>query len=188
MKTFNAEIISQGEEVITGQIVDTNAAWLSERLTRLGFQITRHITVGDRLDDLITTFVEVTKRADVCICTGGLGPTSDDLTSQAVATAFNRPLHEDKIALQKIQQYFTQRQKTMAVINRKQALMPEGARRLDNHWGTAPGFVLRENDCQLFCVPGVPYEMRQLFEHQIEPLLIVDYEQQASQLVTIRTV
>ena len=77
--------MSQGEEVLTGQIVDTNSAWLSERLVKLGFSVSRHNTVGDSLDDLINVFLEITTRTDVCICTGGLGPTSDDLTAQAVS-------------------------------------------------------------------------------------------------------
>ena len=182
------EIVSQGEEVLTGQIVDTNAAWLSEKLTSMGFKLTRHITVGDRLDDLMAVFTESSKRADVCICTGGLGPTSDDLTSQAVSSAFQRPLVEDAIALRQIQQYFAQRQQQMPEANRKQALLPDGAVRLDNDWGTAPGFALNVNQCYLFCVPGVPYEMRQLFNHRIVSMLEQSFTLQPFQLVVMRTV
>ena len=86
------EIFSQGEEVINGQTVDTNAAWLSERLFEMGFQITRHTTVGDRVDQLVSVLREISARAECCICTGGLGPTQDDLTAEAVSLAFNRPL------------------------------------------------------------------------------------------------
>ncbi|MEE9424113.1 MAG: competence/damage-inducible protein A [Methylococcales bacterium] len=188
MKTPTVEILSQGEEVLTGQIVDTNSAWLSERLVKLGFSVTRHNTVGDRLDDLIDVFLEITTRADVCICTGGLGPTSDDLTAQAVSNAFQLELIEDPVAIKQIEQYFSSRKKTMPAINRRQALLPQGAIRLDNHWGTAPGFALQVNDCRLICVPGVPYEMRQLFNTQIEAILEKDFQQKPWQLIILRTV
>jgi competence/damage-inducible protein CinA-like protein len=188
MKTPTVEILSQGEEVLTGQIVDTNSAWLSERLVKLGFTVTRHNTVGDRLDDLIDIFLEATRRADVCICTGGLGPTSDDLTTQAVSEAFDLALIEDPVAVEQIEHFFSSRQKVMPAINRRQALLPQGATRLDNHWGTAPGFVLQVNDCRLICVPGVPYEMRQLFNTQIEAILEKGFQQKPWQLVVLRTV
>jgi competence/damage-inducible protein CinA-like protein len=188
MKTPTVEILSQGEEVLTGQIVDTNSAWLSERLVKLGFSVSRHNTVGDRLDDLINVFLEITTRADVCICTGGLGPTSDDLTAQAVSNAFDLALIEDAVALEQIEQYFSCRQKIMPAINRRQALLPQNAIRLDNHWGTAPGFALQVNHCWLICVPGVPYEMRQLFDTQIVALLQKDFQQKPWQLVILRTV
>jgi competence/damage-inducible protein CinA-like protein len=188
MKTPTVEILSQGEEVLTGQIVDTNSAWLSERLVTLGFAIARHNTVGDKLNDLVDVLLETTRRADVCICTGGLGPTSDDLTAQAVSEAFRLELIEDAIALEQIEQYFSNRHKSMPAINRRQALLPQGAIRLDNHWGTAPGFALWINDCWLICVPGVPYEMRQLFETHIIGLLDKNFQQQPWQLVILRTV
>lgn len=188
MKTPTAEILSQGEEVLTGQIVDTNSAWLSERLVKLGFTVTRHSTIGDRLDDMINVFQEITTRTDVCICTGGLGPTSDDLTAQAVSNAFQLDLIEDTVALAQIEQYFASRQKHMPAINRRQALLPLGSTRLDNDWGTAPGFSLFVNNCLLICVPGVPYEMRQLFDTQIEAILEKAFQQKPWQLVILRTV
>ena len=84
-----AEILSQGDEVVTGQIADTNAAWLSERLTDLGFEVLRHTTVGDRQSDIVSAFNEISLRSDLCLCTGGLGPTDDDLTAPLVAMAFD---------------------------------------------------------------------------------------------------
>lgn len=188
MNPPTVEILSQGEEILTGQVVDTNAAWLSDKLIALGFRVSRHTTVGDRLEDLVNVFIEINQRADVCICTGGLGPTSDDLTAEAVAKAFDCQLKEDKIAFQQIRQYFASRQKPMPEVNRKQAMLPEGSIRLDNHWGTAPGFLLTTNQFKLFCVPGVPYEMRQLFINRIAPLLEKTFNQRPYQLVTLRTV
>ena len=86
------EIFSQGEEIVTGQTVDTNAAWLSQEAIHCGFTVTRHTAVGDKLQDLINLLLDISERADCCICTGGLGPTSDDLTTEAVAQAFNLSL------------------------------------------------------------------------------------------------
>ena len=100
------EIFSQGEEIVTGQIVGTNAAWLSQKAVACGFTVTRHTTVGDNLDDLIALLQEISQRADCCICTGGLGPTSDDLTAEAVAYAFDLPLEFDDIAFAQIRRFF----------------------------------------------------------------------------------
>ena len=188
MKTPTVEILSQGEELLTGQVIDTNSAWLSERLIALGFRVVRHTAIGDKLEDMVNVFREIASRSDVCICSGGLGPTTDDLTAQAVSEAFKSPLTEDKIALQQIKAYFRHRQKPMPESNRKQALFPEGALRLDNHWGTAPGFALQIDQCRFFCVPGVPYEMRQLFDNYIAPVLAKEFDQKAFQLVIMRTV
>ncbi|MCH9696695.1 MAG: competence/damage-inducible protein A [Gammaproteobacteria bacterium] len=187
MNLPTAEIIAQGEEVLTGQIVDTNSAWLSEQLVHKGFNLVRHTTVGDRIDDLVQVLQDCTQRSDVCISSGGLGPTTDDLTADAVSAAFQCALFEDAVALQQIQTYFSQRQSVMPEINRKQALLPDGAMRLDNTWGTAPGFAMYINQCWLFCVPGVPYEMRQIFQHRITPLLRQHFNQKPAQLVVIRT-
>jgi nicotinamide-nucleotide amidase len=109
-----AELLSQGDEVVTGQIADTNAAWLSQQLTDLGFTVLRHTTVGDRLDDLVAVFREIGARADVCLCTGGLGPTDDDLTAEAVARAFDRPLQLDEVALGQIEERFRSFGRAMA--------------------------------------------------------------------------
>ena len=129
-----AEIFSQGEEVITGQVADTNAAWLSQRLVQMGFVIARHTAVGDKLQDLCDLLLEISGRADFCLCTGGLGPTIDDLTAQAVAKAFDCPLQLDPVALAQIERYFLNRNKVMADTNRKQACFPKGVMRLDNAW------------------------------------------------------
>jgi nicotinamide-nucleotide amidase len=141
------EIFSQGEEIVTGQIVDTNAAWLSQQAVACGFTVTRHTAVGDKLDDLIVLLQDISPRADCCICTGGLGPTSDDLTAEAVAYAFNLPLKFDDIAFEQISNFFAHRNKTMPESNRKQAMLPHGAERIDNEWGTAPGFSLQYGRC-----------------------------------------
>ncbi|MDD1613987.1 MAG: competence/damage-inducible protein A [Methylococcaceae bacterium] len=182
------EIFSQGEEIVTGQIVDTNAAWLSQKAVACGFTVTRHTTVGDNLDDLIALLKDISLRADCCICTGGLGPTSDDLTAEAVAKAFNLPLAFDDIAFEQISRFFANRNRTMPESNRKQAMLPHGAERIDNEWGTAPGFSLHYGRCWFAFLPGVPMEMKHLFEERLLPTLSTRFLLQPGQLVSIKTI
>jgi len=181
------EIFSQGEEIVTGQTVDTNAAWLSQQAINLGFRVTRHTAVGDKLEELVALLREIAGRADCCICTGGLGPTQDDLTTEAVAKAFGLPLVFDANALAHIEQFFSHRNRPMPESNRKQAMLPQGALRLDNEWGTAPGFAVQQGRCWLFFLPGVPSEMRPIFLEKILPELPKRFALYPSQLVTIKT-
>jgi nicotinamide-nucleotide amidase len=182
------EIFSQGDEIVTGQTVDTNAAWLSEQAVQLGFTVARHTAVGDKLGDLVGLLKEIAERADCCLCTGGLGPTSDDLSAEAVAKAFGLPLEFDEIAYRQIQAYFSNRQRSMPEINRKQALLPQGSIRLDNDWGTAPGFALQAGRCWFAFMPGVPSEMRNMFVERVRPRLDARFLLKPSRLVTIKTV
>ena len=181
------EIFSQGEEIVTGQTVDTNAAWLSQQAVACGFTVTRHTAVGDKLEDLIALLQDIAQRADCCICTGGLGPTSDDLTAEAVALAFNLPLAFDEIAFEHISRFFANRNRTMPASNRKQAMLPQGAERIDNEWGTAPGFSLKYGRCWFAFLPGVPMEMKHLFQERILPTLSDRFSLRPGQLVTIKT-
>ena len=182
------EIFSQGEEIVTGQTVDTNAAWLSQEAIHCGFTVTRHTAVGDKLQDLINLLLDISERADCCICTGGLGPTSDDLTAEAVAQAFNRPLEFDAIAFEQIKAFFVRRNRDMPEVNRKQAMLPQTATRIDNAWGTAPGFSLKHQRCWFVFLPGVPSEMKPLFLDYVKPDLLTRFTLQAPQLVTLKTI
>jgi len=169
------EIFSQGDEVVSGQIVDSNAAWLASHLNDMGFQVIRNSAVGDDLAHLQALLLEIAERADCCVCTGGLGPTVDDLTAEAVSIAFQKPLVLDEAALSQIRAYFNQRQREMAASNIKQALLPEGSVRLDNHWGTASGFAIQFKQCWFYFMPGVPAEMKQMFRYGIQPRLRDDF-------------
>jgi nicotinamide-nucleotide amidase len=182
------ETFSQGEEIVTGQVADTNAAWLSQQAVALGFSVTRHTAVGDKLEDLIQVLLDISNRADCCICTGGLGPTSDDLTAEAVAKAFNLPLVFDAVAFSQIEQFFGNRNRQMPECNRKQAMLPQGSVRLDNRTGTAPGFALQQGRCWFAFIPGVPSEMRNLFLDHIQPMVAEQFVLQPSQLITIKTI
>ncbi len=186
--SVNVEIFSQGNEVITGQTVDSNAAWLSQQLATMGCIVTRHTTVGDNMDDLVALLNEISGRADFCVCTGGLGPTVDDLTAEAVSRAFRLPLEFDEEAYRQITHFFTRRNRHIPESNRKQAMLPQGSARLDNEWGTAPGFAIKHNHCLFAFVPGVPFEMKQLFRNKIRPILDEQFSIEPSKLVTIKTV
>ena len=181
------EIFSQGEELVTGQIVDTNAAWLSQQAVACGFTVTRHTAVGDKLSELVALLVDIAQRADCCICTGGLGPTSDDLTALAVAEAFDRPLTFDAKAYEQIAHFFANRHRDMPESNRKQAMLPQGAKRLDNHWGPAPGFSIKHGRCWFVFLPGVPMEMKHLFQEQVLPSWPQRYSLQPRLLITFKT-
>lgn len=183
-----AEIFSQGEELVSGQTVDTNAAWLSQQLTELGFRVTRHNAVGDNLQALVELIQEIARRADCCICTGGLGPTHDDLTAEAASLATQRPLVLDAEALHQIQAYFTHRHRPMPKANRKQAYFPEYALRLDNEVGTAPGFVMRYERCWFVFLPGVPVEMEAMFLNKVRDGLLQQFQLQPDCLVTLRSI
>lgn len=181
------ELFSQGEEVVTGQVADTNAAWLSTQLVEMGFKVSRHTAVGDNLEDLVTLLKEISRRADCCICTGGLGPTVDDLTRDAVAKAFDAPLFFDEVALENINRFFKKRDMAMPDVNRQQAMFPEGATRIDNDWGTAPAFSFNAGQCFFIFLPGVPFEMRQLFNHKVRGELQQGFTLNPPQLVTLKT-
>ncbi|PCI20704.1 MAG: competence/damage-inducible protein A [Piscirickettsiaceae bacterium] len=186
-KRPTAVIFSQGDEVITGATVDTNAAFLADKCRLLGFDIIRHITVADDMDVLVQTLQDIDQIADMCLCTGGLGPTQDDLTTEAFAKAFDVPLVFDETAYQMMAKFFTQLNLTMPEVNRKQAYLPAKATRIDNHWGTAAGFVSDGHRCRFYCMPGVPYEM----ENMLSTFVLQDLQQHFSiaptRLVTLRT-
>jgi nicotinamide-nucleotide amidase len=182
-----AEILSQGDEVVTGQVADTNAAWLSQRLTNLGFTVIRHTSVGDRLADIVAAVRSAMDHADLVLSTGGLGPTEDDLTAQAVALALGTEQVFDEQAMQQIEAIYARFGRTMPEINRKQAWLPGGATRIENRWGTAPGFAISTDETFAAFMPGVPREMRQMFEHGVRPLVQERFHVLPGRLVTLRT-
>ncbi|TNE90201.1 MAG: CinA family nicotinamide mononucleotide deamidase-related protein [Deltaproteobacteria bacterium] len=182
-----AAILSQGDEIVTGQTVDTNAAWLGTELTELGFDVIGHWSVRDVRDEITAAVREATERADFVMCTGGLGPTDDDLTAEAVAVAFDMPLVLDEEALAHIRGMYSRYGRVMPEVNAKQALLPTGCARLDNDWGTAPGFAVQANGATLVCVAGVPREMKQLWQHRVLPLIADRFHLEPGRLVTLRT-
>lgn len=168
---IRVEMLATGDEVLHGQIVDTNAAWLAEVLFRHGLPMTSRQTVGDNIDELVSVLTERSKVADVLIVNGGLGPTSDDLSAQAAAKAAGVKLEMQQEWLAQMEAFFASRGRKMADSNRKQAEIPAGAEMLDNPVGTACGFAMQLNRCWIFFTPGVPSEYKVMVEDQILPRL-----------------
>jgi nicotinamide-nucleotide amidase len=167
-----AEIMATGEEIRSGAVIDSNSAYIADRLEENGITVSRHICVGDDLNLLIAVFKEIGNRADIAVVTGGLGPTSDDLTAEAAARASGVTLDLNPAALQSIENFFKARQRTMNAASRKQAFLPAGAECLQNPVGTAPGFRLEIGRCLFFFLPGVPGEMRRMVSDIVLPLVI----------------
>ncbi|HAU4875069.1 competence/damage-inducible protein A [Aeromonas hydrophila] len=169
------EIISTGDEIVTGLVVDTNAAWLSALLLEQGWQVRRRVTVGDNLKDLKAVLAESASRAEVVLVCGGLGPTADDLTAQAAAEAFSQPLTLLPDWLATIEARYASRGRPMPASNTKQAWLPQGCEILDNPVGTACGFVVthtgHHGPSRLFFTPDVPFEFKQMVREQIMPRL-----------------
>lgn len=166
---MQAEILATGDEIRSGALVDSNSAYIAERLESIGIAVTRHICVGDHMDTLVATFGEIAERADICVTTGGLGPTSDDLTADAAAKATGQPLVLDPRALADIERFFKERQRQMTDSNKKQAMLPRTAQAMYNPIGTAPGFSLQIRKCNFFFLPGVPPEMKRMFTEEVMP-------------------
>ncbi len=168
---LQAELIAIGTELTLGTTVDTNSAWLAQQLATLGVPVRRITLVADDLTAIRAAVQSAWNNADLVICTGGLGPTADDLTREAVAAALNRPLEFHQDLLDQIAARFRSFGRTMSASNRQQAYVPAGARPIANPRGTAPIFLVEEHGRALFVLPGVPAEMRYLAETVIIPYL-----------------
>ncbi|HBR1128517.1 competence/damage-inducible protein CinA [Klebsiella quasipneumoniae] len=168
---LNVEMLSTGDEVLHGQIVDTNAAWLADFFFNQGLPLTRRHTVGDDLDSLVAILRERSEQADVLIVNGGLGPTSDDLSALAAATAKGEGLILHPEWLDTMTRFFAERGRPMAESNRKQAEIPASAEMINNPVGTACGFAIQLNRCLMFFTPGVPSEFKVMVEQEILPRL-----------------
>ena len=168
---IRVEMLSTGDEVLHGQIVDTNAAWLADILFQHGLPMTSRTTVGDALESLVSTLQARSQQADVLIVNGGLGPTSDDLSALAAAQACGVELELQQAWLTQMEAWFASRGRVMAASNRKQAEIPANAELIDNPVGTACGFALQMNRCWMFFTPGVPSEFKVMVEQQIIPRL-----------------
>lgn len=166
---IQTEILATGDEIRSGSLVDTNSAWLARRLEACGLAVRRHICVGDSCEQLIDVLTEMSRQAEVVVATGGLGPTPDDLSAQAVARALGVDLELRTEALDQIQAFFQSMGREMPESNRRQAMLPLGVTMLPNPIGTAPGFCFEHNECILYFLPGVPSEMRRMYSECVEP-------------------
>jgi nicotinamide-nucleotide amidase len=174
--TTTAEIIAIGDELTSGERLDTNSQWLSQRLAELGVRTLFHTTVGDDLASNVRAFREARDRVDWIIVTGGLGPTADDLTREALAAAMNAPLVENEMALHQIRSLFARRGREMPERNALQAMFPAGSRVVPNPHGTAPGIDFESarpgrSPARFICLPGVPAEMKEMWRESVAPTI-----------------
>jgi competence/damage-inducible protein CinA-like protein len=169
---MKAEIIAIGSEIVSGQSLDTNSQWLSKALGALGIPVHFHTSVGDDLAENVNVFRTAIGRADLIVTSGGLGPTQDDLTREALAAVAGVGLVEDSGSLEAIKALFARRNRVMSERNVVQALFPEGAEPLPNPIGTAPGIAMKVDQSRIACLPGVPNEMKRMFDDQVVPWLL----------------
>lgn len=171
MPTITAEIVTTGTEILLGDIVDTNAAWIAQQLREAGVNLYYKTTVGDNEGRVRGVIEQSMSRCDVIIVTGGLGPTVDDITRQAIANATRRPLVLHEGALETLKQRFQRFHAELSENNIQQAYIPEGALLIENPVGTAPGFIVETERCAVIALPGVPREMKHLMAETVLPYL-----------------
>src|SRR5262245_7193350 len=174
--SMRAEIISIGDELTTGQRLDTNSQWLAERLLEIGVPVAFHTTVGDQLADNVLVFRQACERADLVVATGGLGPTADDLTRQALADVAGVELVQDDASLAHIKALFARRKREMPASNIIQAQFPQGSRPIFNPNGSAPGIDISIDravgkPARVFALPGVPAEMKEMWAATVGPAI-----------------
>lgn len=173
-----AQILTVGDELLSGDTVNTNLAFLGERCRQLGVAVVRAVSVRDRVEEIVAALAEAAAQVDLCLVSGGLGPTSDDVTAEAVARAAGVELVRSPEAVATLEAWFAKFQRPMPDINRKQADLPRGADMLLNPIGSAPGFAVHlpgpadsGRRCLVACMPGVPREMRRMMLEEVEPRL-----------------
>jgi nicotinamide-nucleotide amidase len=171
-----AEIITIGDEILYGQILDTNTQWISLELDKLGIKTIRKSSVGDQKDEIVHILIEAQQRADVVFITGGLGPTKDDLTKKILADFFSCSLEYHPEALQDVTDFFAKRGRELSDLNRDQALLPTKCTFIPNKQGTAPAMWFNENDTIWVSMPGVPFEMKAIMETEVLPRLVKHFK------------
>ncbi|MCY7359499.1 MAG: competence/damage-inducible protein A [Rudanella sp.] len=181
INTIRAEVVTIGDEILFGQITDTNTQWISTELTSIGIRTVRKTSVGDQAEAILDSLREAHQRADLIIITGGLGPTKDDITKKTLCTYFGVGMVRSQIALDLVTSFFVKRGREMTDINRAQAELPAKAEYVQNDWGTAPGMWFDYNNGDgrnvvYVSLPGIPFEMKSLMTHRILPRLKDQFE------------
>lgn len=176
---MRASIITIGDELLIGQTVDTNSAWMGSELSKLGFDVHKMTSIHDRREDILAALAEAEENSDVVLITGGLGPTSDDITKQTLCEYFNTKLVLNERVLEMVTEMMTRRNFQMNENNRRQAEVPELCRVLENESGTAPGMWFEKNKTVFVSMPGVPNEMKHLMNVHVIPELKKHYVSQA---------
>lgn len=185
---MKAAIITIGDEILIGQIVDTNSAWLGEELSKLGVDLIESRSIKDDHKSIIAHLSEMTSRYDLILMTGGLGPTKDDITKKAIADFLGVEMYYDQDVHERIVALFKKFGREATEAHREQSFMPIGTTILENRLGTAPGMLLEANACQLISMPGVPYEMKSIFTNEVVPRLMESDKLSKIYHRTIRTI
>lgn len=175
-KTVTAEILAIGDELLYGQIQDTNSLWISQELDKIGVRVVRRTTVGDNRQDMLHAFEAAEKAADVILITGGLGPTADDLTKPVLAEYFGCGIEMVPEALESVRRFFERRGRELTDTNKLQAHLPTKCTYVENEVGTAPGMWFEENGTLWMSMPGVPHEMKKLMTDFVLPKLKAIYD------------
>lgn len=168
---MQAAIITIGTELLIGQIIDTNSAYLGQQLNELGIDVNYKVTIADLDIDIKLALENASERADIIFITGGLGPTKDDITKESIASFLGREMYFDKGIYTKIQEFFRELGRPIKDSHKQQCYFPKGVVLLNNKLGTAPGMLFKENEKMYFSMPGVPYEMKSIFSEEIIPIL-----------------
>lgn len=171
MANIKAAIITIGDELLIGQVIDTNSSWMAQQLNALGIEVTRRVAVGDTAEEIVTALDEELARASVVLITGGLGPTADDITKPSLATYFGGRMVVNEKVLQHVKGIFERRGRPFLEANMKQAEIPDSCTVLFNRAGTAPGMLFEKEDKVIIAMPGVPHEMMAIMEDGVLPLL-----------------
>ncbi len=185
---MNAEIITIGDELLLGQVIDTNSSWLGQELNKIGLRVHFKSAVSDSREAIRTSLLEASKRSKVVIITGGLGPTKDDITKITMCEYFNTELVLDQKVLEWVQSIFKNRNLPMLESNNQQAMVPKNCEVLWNRNGTAPGMWFYENGIAYVSMPGVPFEMKTIFEEEVVPKIISTFQLPAILHRTFQTI
>lgn len=188
MKHIKAEVITIGDEILYGQITDTNTQWISAELDKLGIKISRKSSVGDSEEAITNEITQSLNYADLIILTGGLGPTKDDITKKTLANIFDDTLEIHPLALETVTSFFKIRGRELTELNRQQALLPKNATYLHNAMGTAPGMWFEYKGKVVVSLPGVPFEMKYLMEAEVLPRVKAFFQTPVITHKSLRTV
>ncbi|MEJ1240515.1 competence/damage-inducible protein A [Chryseolinea sp. T2] len=188
MRTITAELLTIGDELLYGQILDTNSQWMSVALSDAGIKVVRKTTVGDIESEIMTAFAEAESRVDIVLITGGLGPTNDDLTKPCLSRYFNCELAIHEEALAEVTEFFRSRGRELTEVNRQQAALPVCCTKITNAIGTAPGMWFERNGKVFMSMPGVPHEMKRMMTDIVIPKLKTTFETPVIHHKVIRTI
>lgn len=188
MKEITAELLTIGDEILYGQIVDTNAQWMSANLSLAGIKVIRKTSVGDVESEILTALAEAERRADIILITGGLGPTNDDITKPCLAKYFNCELKIHDEALAEVTEFFKTRGRELTEVNKQQAALPVCCEKITNAIGTAPGMWFNKNGKVFMSMPGVPHEMKRMMTELVIPKLTTTFKTPVINHKVIRTV